>query len=105
MPRSTRAIAARITSRGYCRSVRKRSRGDQGPVVSAHSSEPGPGGAPYRAPMERARPGGGPARAPREGARPRVVVVGAGFGGLSVARGLAGAPVDVTLIDRHNFHT
>jgi NADH dehydrogenase len=60
-------------------------------VVSAHSSEPGPGGAPYRAPMERARP--------------RVVVVGAGFGGLSVARGLAGAPVDVTLIDRHNFHT
>lgn len=36
---------------------------------------------------------------------PRVVVVGAGFGGLEVVRGLAGQPVDVTLIDRNNFHT
>ncbi len=35
----------------------------------------------------------------------RVVVVGAGFGGLAVARGLAGGPVAVTLVDRHNFHT
>src|SRR5512140_3393822 len=35
----------------------------------------------------------------------RVVIVGAGFGGLAVARGLSGAPVAVTLIDRHNFHT
>jgi NADH dehydrogenase len=38
-------------------------------------------------------------------ARPRVVVVGAGFGGLAVARGLAKAPVDVTVVDRNNFHT
>jgi NADH dehydrogenase len=30
--------------------------------------------------------------------------VGAGFGGLRVARGLRRAPVDVTLIDRHNYH-
>jgi NADH dehydrogenase FAD-containing subunit len=37
-------------------------------------------------------------------ARPRVVVVGAGFGGLSAARGLARAPVDVMVIDRHNYH-
>jgi NADH dehydrogenase len=37
--------------------------------------------------------------------RPRVVVVGAGFAGLAVARGLAGAPVDVTVVDRNNFHT
>ena len=33
---------------------------------------------------------------------PRVVIVGGGFGGLAVARGLAGAPVDVLLIDKHN---
>ena len=37
-------------------------------------------------------------------ARPRVVIIGGGFGGLSAARALAGAPVDVTLIDRHNYH-
>ena len=36
--------------------------------------------------------------------RSRVVIVGAGFGGLSAAKGLAGAPVDVTVIDRHNYH-
>ncbi len=36
---------------------------------------------------------------------PKVVVVGAGFGGIEVARGLKGAPVEVTLVDQHNFHT
>ena len=36
--------------------------------------------------------------------RPHVVIVGAGFGGLAVARKLAGAPVDVTLLDRNNYH-
>lgn len=36
---------------------------------------------------------------------PRVVIVGAGFAGLWAARGLSDAPVDLTLIDRHNFHT
>jgi NADH dehydrogenase len=35
---------------------------------------------------------------------PRVIIVGAGFGGLQVARGLAQAPVRVTVIDRHNYH-
>lgn len=35
---------------------------------------------------------------------PRVVIIGAGFGGLSCARALAGKPVDVLLIDRHNYH-
>jgi len=35
---------------------------------------------------------------------PRVVVVGAGFGGLAAARSLAGAPVRVTVVDRRNHH-
>jgi NADH dehydrogenase len=38
------------------------------------------------------------------GRRARVVIVGAGFGGLAAAHGLARAPVDVTVIDRHNYH-
>jgi NADH dehydrogenase len=36
--------------------------------------------------------------------RPRVVVVGAGFGGLEATRRLARSPVDVVVIDRHNYH-
>jgi NADH dehydrogenase len=36
--------------------------------------------------------------------RQRVVIVGAGFGGLAAARALARADVDVTLIDRRNHH-
>jgi NADH dehydrogenase len=36
---------------------------------------------------------------------PRVVIVGAGFGGLNAARTLAKAPVKITLIDRRNYHT
>ncbi len=43
-----------------------------------------------------------PARRPS--GRPRVVVVGAGFGGLSVARTLARADVDVLVLDRNNYH-
>ncbi len=35
---------------------------------------------------------------------PRVVIVGAGFGGLEAARGLRHAPVRVTVIDRSNHH-
>ncbi len=40
----------------------------------------------------------------RIGSYPRVVIVGAGFGGLRVAKDLKGAPVDITLIDRRNHH-
>src|SRR6266853_1308259 len=40
----------------------------------------------------------------KETAQPRVVIIGGGFGGLCAARGLAGAPVSVTLIDKHNYH-
>jgi NADH dehydrogenase len=36
---------------------------------------------------------------------PHVVIVGAGFGGLTAARSLAGKPFRVTLVDEHNFHT
>lgn len=36
--------------------------------------------------------------------RQRVVVVGGGFGGLRMAQALASAPVDVTVVDRRNFH-
>lgn len=38
-------------------------------------------------------------------ARPKVVIVGAGFGGLAAARALALTPADVTLVDRNNYHT
>jgi NADH dehydrogenase len=34
----------------------------------------------------------------------RVAIVGGGFGGLRAAKGLARAPVQVTLVDRRNFH-
>src|SRR3954470_17315074 len=37
-------------------------------------------------------------------AAPRVVIIGGGFGGLSAAKALKGAPVDVLLIDRRNHH-
>ena len=42
--------------------------------------------------------------APRPNGRPRVVVVGAGFGGLHVAAKLAHAAVDVLVLDRNNYH-
>src|SRR5262245_54225519 len=45
--------------------------------------------------------GPGPAEA---GAPWRVVIVGGGFGGLYAAQRLGHAPVEVTLVDRRNFH-
>src|SRR5580658_5696179 len=38
-------------------------------------------------------------------ARPHVVIVGGGFGGLTLAQSLESAPVRVTLVDRTNHHT
>jgi 2-polyprenyl-6-methoxyphenol hydroxylase-like FAD-dependent oxidoreductase len=37
--------------------------------------------------------------------RRHVAIIGAGFGGLGVAEQLDHVPVEVTLIDRHNYHT
>ncbi|MCU1492591.1 MAG: dehydrogenase (ubiquinone) [Acidimicrobiaceae bacterium] len=42
--------------------------------------------------------------APPHRPRPRVVIVGSGFGGLNAALGLVGAPVEVTVVDRDNYH-
>lgn len=44
------------------------------------------------------------AAVPAAAARPRVVIVGGGFGGLEAAQRLASAPVEVIIIDRHNYH-
>src|SRR5580658_8933303 len=40
----------------------------------------------------------------RVSGRWRVIIVGGGFGGLCAAQALKTAPVDVTLIDRRNYH-
>jgi NADH dehydrogenase len=34
----------------------------------------------------------------------RVVIVGAGFGGLTAAKRLTNTPLDVTVVDQHNYH-
>ena len=36
--------------------------------------------------------------------RSSVVIIGAGFGGLSAAKALTGGPFNVTLVDRYNYH-
>jgi NADH dehydrogenase len=36
-------------------------------------------------------------------AKPRIVIVGAGFGGLNAAKGLARVDAEVTIVDRHNY--
>ena len=45
-----------------------------------------------------------PAQHPVPALMPRVVIVGAGFGGLHAARTLRNTPVQVTVIDRNNHH-
>jgi NADH dehydrogenase len=46
-----------------------------------------------------------PLQAGDSGTRPRVVIVGAGFGGLHAARALRHMPVEVIVVDRRNHHT
>jgi NADH dehydrogenase len=47
---------------------------------------------------------GGMASEPMVGQRPTIVILGAGFGGLEAAKTLHRAPVEITLIDRQNYH-
>jgi len=68
---------------------------------------PVPATAPLTAPPTASLGGGEPDTAAPQASTaplPRIVIVGAGFGGLSAARGLAGAAAEVTLIDRENHH-
>jgi len=37
--------------------------------------------------------------------RPRVVIIGGGFGGVQLAKKLKNAPVNVLMLDKHNYHT
>jgi NADH dehydrogenase len=37
--------------------------------------------------------------------RPRVVIIGGGFGGINLAKKLKNKPVDVLMLDKHNYHT
>jgi NADH dehydrogenase len=37
--------------------------------------------------------------------KPRVVIIGGGFGGLNLAKKLKNAPIDILMLDRHNYHT
>ena len=37
--------------------------------------------------------------------RPRIVIIGGGFAGLNFAKHLKNAPVDLLMVDRHNYHT
>jgi NADH dehydrogenase len=36
--------------------------------------------------------------------KPKIVIIGAGFGGIAVAKSFKNEPVDVLLIDQHNYH-
>ena len=36
---------------------------------------------------------------------PRVVIIGGGFAGVNLAKSLANKPVQVVLLDKHNYHT
>ncbi|HEX3386822.1 MAG TPA: FAD-dependent oxidoreductase, partial [Mucilaginibacter sp.] len=38
------------------------------------------------------------------GKRTRIVIIGAGFAGLRIARSLNNTPAEIYLIDRHNYH-
>ena len=54
--------------------------------------------------QERNIPGEQASAANKPARLPRVVIVGAGFGGLQAARALHRAPMRVTVIDRNNYH-
>ena len=37
--------------------------------------------------------------------KPRIVIIGGGFAGLQLAKKLKNAPVDISMLDKHNYHT
>jgi NADH:ubiquinone reductase (H+-translocating) len=47
----------------------------------------------------------GTPRSAANGSRPRVLILGGGFGGIGAAHKLAKSPVDVVLVDQHDYHT
>ena len=40
-----------------------------------------------------------------ENKRQRIVIIGGGFGGIELAKKLRKSEVDVTILDKHNYHT
>jgi NADH:ubiquinone reductase (H+-translocating) len=46
-----------------------------------------------------------PFQAAGQNSRPRVLIIGAGFGGIHAAKALRHLPIDITVIDRKNHHT
>ncbi|MDB5145891.1 MAG: FAD-dependent oxidoreductase, partial [Mucilaginibacter sp.] len=36
---------------------------------------------------------------------PRIVIIGGGFGGINLAKKLKNKPVEVLMLDKHNYHT
>lgn len=69
-----------------------------GSPADPHSDHAGDGASPWSMSAI------GPASSPVTATRPRVVVIGAGFGGLNAVHALADVPVDLVLIDRNNHH-
>jgi NADH:ubiquinone reductase (H+-translocating) len=47
----------------------------------------------------------GTPRSAANGSRPRALILGGGFGGIGAAHKLAKSPVDVVLVDQHDYHT
>jgi NADH dehydrogenase len=41
----------------------------------------------------------------KQNALPRIVIIGGGFGGIQLAKKLKNKPVEVLLLDKHNYHT
>ena len=41
----------------------------------------------------------------QKNAIPRVIIIGGGFGGVQLAKKLKNAPVEILLLDKHNYHT
>lgn len=73
--------------------------GTADPAASATASA-----SPVALPAERPLPGSEPIlSAPRPDC-PRVAIIGAGFGGLATAKALARTPVEVVVVDQHNYH-